>query len=519
LRVVAGLGFLLIVANLPILGNAERITFSVIYLAILVVTFAPLPYILKAAVLVTSVYFVGVYVVLEIGPWSGATAFFLATTLFAALLFDKRADLWAFGIIIATIATVGTLNLLGRLPLAMAAAPPSSLLDWLSYLVDYAVLASALVWAINLLKTEFKSVAEQFQSMIGYLSKDRAELERRVEERTAGLIKKTDQLRAASYIARQTAEIQDLDTILKVVAKLVTDQFGFYHAGIFLMNETGNEVILVSASSEGGRRMVEKGHTLKVGSQGIVGYVAAQKKPRIALDVGIDAVFFNNPDLPMTRSEVALPMLIRDRVMGVLDIQSDQPSAFGMQDIDILQTLADQVAVAIENTRLLEESQAALMQVEALTATRTREAWGQKIQEGNYAYTYTPLGIRTGSESVEHEHTIKVPITLRGQKIGVISLTHKDETPWSEMDKDMINEVAYQAGLAIDNVRLVEDATQRARQEQLVGELAARFSQTMDIDSLLQTAARELGQIPDVTEVSVYLGEIPGQAPEKRRPR
>ncbi|NTW11762.1 MAG: GAF domain-containing protein, partial [Anaerolineales bacterium] len=156
---------------------------------------------------------------------------------------------------------------------------------------------------------------------------------------------------------------------------------------------------------------------------------------------------------------------------------------------------------------------------EALTATRTREAWGQKIQEGNYAYTYTPLGIRSGSESVEHEHTIKVPITLRGQKIGVISLTHKDETPWSEMDKDMINEVAYQAGLAIDNVRLVEDATQRARQEQLVGELAARFSQTMDIDSLLQTAARELGQIPDVTEVSVYLGEIPGQAPEKRRPR
>jgi GAF domain-containing protein len=519
LRVVAGLGFLLIVTNLPILGTAERIIFSVIYLAILVVTFAPLPYILKAAVLVTSVYFVGVYVVLEIGPWSGATAFFLASTLFAAILSDKRMDLWAFGVVSATIAMVGTLNLLGRLPLAMEAAPPSSLLDWLSYLVDYIVLAGALIWAINLLKTEFKSVAQQFQSALGSLSRDRDELERRVEERTAGLIKKTDQLRAASYIARQTAEIQDLDTILKVVAKLITDQFGFYHAGIFLMNENGNEVVLVSASSEGGTRMVEKGHTLKVGSQGIVGYVADQKKPRIALDVGIDAVSFNTPDLPMTCSEVALPMLVRDKVLGVLDIQSDQPSAFSMQDIDILQTLADQIAVTIENTRLLEESQAALMQVEALTATRTREAWGQKIQEGNYAYTYTPLGIRSGSESVEHEHAIKVPITLRGQKIGVISLMHKDETPWSEMDKDMINEVAYQTGLAIDNVRLVEEATQRARQEQLVGELAARFSQTMDIDSLLQTAARELGQIPDVTEVSVYLGEIPGQTAEKQRPR
>jgi GAF domain-containing protein len=370
-----------------------------------------------------------------------------------------------------------------------------------------------------MLKAEFKSVIEQFQSALGFLSKDRAELAKRIEERTAGLIKKADQLRAASYITRQITEIQDLDTILKVAPDLVMDQFNFYHAGIFLMNESGDELILVSASSEGGRRMIEKGHSFKVGSQEIVGTAAAQKVPRIALDIGANAVFFNNPDLPMTRSEVAIPLLIHNRVLGVLDIQSDQPQAFNMEEIDILQTLADQIAVAIENARLLEEARTALMQIETLTAIRTREAWSQKIHEGNnYTYTYTPLGIRAGKLSEEAaERALKIPITLRGQKIGTISVARKDNTPWSNIDKDLINEVAYQTGLAVDNVRLVEEATKRAMQEQIVGELATRFSQSMDIDSLLQTAARELGRVADVAEVSVYIGQINEQTPPKKR--
>jgi len=263
--------------------------------------------------------------------------------------------------------------------------------------------------------------------------------------------------------------------------------------------------------------MIEKGHSLAVGMQGIVGSAAEQKKSRIALDVGTDAVFFNNPDLPKTRSEVALPMVIRDMVLGVLDIHSDQPTAFNIEEIDVLQTLADQVAVAIENARLLEDTQAALLQVEALTTVRTREAWSQRTHEGNLSYTYTPLGIRTGKSSEKSDYALKVPITLRGQKIGTISLTRKDEMPWNQIDEDLINEVAYQTGLALDNVRLVEDATQRARQEQTVGELATRFSQSMDIETLLQTAARELGQVADVAEVSVFVGEFMEQEPQRKR--
>lgn len=517
LRVVAGLGLLLILSNFPAMGNVERITFSMIYLAFLAATFLPMSYVAKAGTLILSGYLVGIYTIMQAGPWSGAVSYFLAITVFAVLLFDRQADRWVFFINLATISFAGVLNTLGYLPLMSAKAPSTGFMEWLAYTADYLVLAIASIWAINLLKTEFKSVAEQFQSALSALSLDRVELEKRVEERTAGLIKKTDQLRAASYIARQTAEIQDLGTILSVVTRLVADQFGFYHAGIFLMNETGDEVVLVSASSEGGRRMIEKGHAAKVGPHGTVGFAASRKKSRIALDVGPDAVSFNNPDLPNTRSQVTLPMLVRDRVLGVLDIQSDQPMAFSTDDIDVLQTLADQVAVTIENSRLLEEAQAALMQIEALTASRTREAWSRKVREGDYAYTYTPLGIRAGNTSEDSGNALKVSIILRGQKIGTLSLVRKDGAQWSELDRDMVQEVAYQAGLAMENVRLVEEATQRAGREQLVGELAARFNQSMDIDSLLQTAARELGQIPNVAEVSVFLGEMPARIPERRR--
>jgi GAF domain-containing protein len=354
------------------------------------------------------------------------------------------------------------------------------------------------------LSLDFNQMSEKFSSLI-------YDLEQRVTERTESLTRKTDQLRAASHIARQTAEIQDLSNLLDMVANLVTDRFGFYHTGIFLMSETGEELILQAASSDGGKRMIQKGHALATGRQGIVGYVASQKKPRIAMDVGTDAVFFNNPDLPMTRSELALPLLIRDRVLGVLDIQSDKPRAFNVEDIDVLQTLADQIAVAIENARLLDESQAALQQLEAVTGLRTHEAWRQKLQGRGRAFTYTPLGMRSGKSSHSAANTLTVPLLLRGQKIGDISIARKGNVTMNRNEADLIAEVANQASQAIDNIRLLEVATQRANQEEILSSLAGQFSRSLDTDMLLQTAARELGQLADVSEVSVFLKIQPAE--------
>jgi GAF domain-containing protein len=362
---------------------------------------------------------------------------------------------------------------------------------------------------------QVRELIQQLRQRESDLLLQQQELEKHVDERTSRLTRKTEQLRSASYIARQTAEIQDLSAILNNVANLVMDQFGFYHTGIFLINETGDQAVLQAASSEGGRRMIESGHALAVGTQGIVGYVAAHKKSRIALDVGTDAVFFNNPYLPMTRSEAAIPLVIRNKVLGVLDIQSDKPQAFTLEDLDVLETLSDQVAIAIENAKLLDESQATLIQLEALSAVRTREAWSQKLSSRHRVFTYTPLGLRAEKPSQPASNSVEIPFMLRGQRIGKISIARRGDEIINKVEEEIITEVANQAGLAIDNIRLLEDATQRAKQEQVVGRLASRFSQSLNIDSLLQTAARELGQLPDVAEVSVFIGDESSEAPSK----
>jgi len=507
LRVASLLGLFLLVLIIRDATANQRVLFGVVYLVLLGITFIPLHYRIKAGTLLLIGYFVGFYTLLIFGPRSDAIVFFVATSTLAALLFDKKVDLWIASVNTITLIGIGLLNILGISTLLSPEIPPTDLMDWAKYIIDYAAVMIPLVWAVNLLKREFRTVADRSKASLKLLAKDKEELEQRIEERTFGLIKKTEQLQAASYIIHQTAEVQDLPSLLSIVTRLITDQFGFYHTGIFLVNETGDYAILQAASSEGGQRLIEKGHSLAVGTQDIVGYAAAQKTPRIALDVGTDAVFFNNPDLPMTRSEVALPLLIRNKVLGVLDIQSDKPQAFSADEIDVLQTLADQVAVAIENVRLLDETQTALMQLEAVSSVRTREAWSQKLGEKSRVFTYTPLGLRAEKPSESKDKAISFPILLRGQKIGNISIARKGEATWNKLDEDLLEEVATQVGLAIDNIRLLEDATQRAKQEQTVGRLATRFGQSLDIDSLLQTAAREFGQLPDISEVSVFVSQ------------
>lgn len=191
------------------------------------------------------------------------------------------------------------------------------------------------------------------------------ELDRRVAERTADLERRTIQLKTAAAVARDATAIIDVDHLLRETVEFISERFGFYHAGVFLLDEKKEYAVLRAASSEGGHRMLERGHQLPVGRVGIVGYVAGSGKSRIALDVGKDSVHFVNPDLPETRSEMALPLISRGEIIGVLDVQSVREAVFTEEDLAALQTMADQLANAIENARLYEEAN---RHVEELTA-------------------------------------------------------------------------------------------------------------------------------------------------------
>ena len=337
-------------------------------------------------------------------------------------------------------------------------------------------------------------------------------LEQRVAQRTADLARRTAQLEAAATIARRAAEIRDVDVLLNETVRLISDRFGFYHAGIFLVDEAGEYAVLRAASSEGGQRMLARGHRLAVGKVGIVGYVAGTGKPRIALDVGADAVFFDNPDLPLTRSEMALPLKVGERVIGVLDVQSVEPAAFTEEDVSVLQTLADQVALAIENARLLEESRRALEELERLYGGRAREAWQVWAALRPAAYRYTgvdvePLPAPVPLTGEGDGRQLAVPIRLWGQAIGTVLLKRTEEQPpWSPEERRLAEEMGEQIALALENARLIAETESRAARERLLSEMTSRLTRSLDMDALLDAAVRELARLPEVAEVAVYVG-------------
>ncbi|MBN1136070.1 MAG: GAF domain-containing protein, partial [Anaerolineae bacterium] len=212
------------------------------------------------------------------------------------------------------------------------------------------------------------------------LEGERGRLEATVEERTRDLARHARYLEAATAIAHDAVSVLDVQALLSRVVTLVSERFGFYHTGIFFVDPTGEWAVLQTASSEGGQRMAAGGHRLKVGQTGIVGETAARGQPHIALDVGADAVFFDNPDLPNTRSEAALPLQARGEIIGVLDVQSTEPAAFSQEDVAVLQTLADQVAVAIDNARLFRQAEESLEAERRAYGELGRQAWTEMVR-------------------------------------------------------------------------------------------------------------------------------------------
>lgn len=159
-------------------------------------------------------------------------------------------------------------------------------------------------------------------------------------------------LKASARAAKNITTILDPYELFQRTVDIICDEFGFYYAGVFLVDETNQYALLRAGRGEPGRAMLREGHRLAIGGNSMIGASIANKKGRIALDVGEEAVFFENPHLPKTRSEMALPLIVADEAIGALTVQSTEEAAFHEEDIDALQTMADQLAVAIQNAKL-----------------------------------------------------------------------------------------------------------------------------------------------------------------------
>jgi GAF domain-containing protein len=353
-----------------------------------------------------------------------------------------------------------------------------------------------------------------------------ASLEELVARQTADLLRRNTQLETAAQVAREAASIHDQDQLLAETVRLISDRFGFYHAGIFLLDRAGEYAVLAAASSEGGQRMLAKGHRLQRGA-GIVGYVAALGEPRIALDVGVDEVFFDNPDLPGTRSEMALPLRVRDEIIGVLDVQSSEPAAFSDEDVAVLMAMADQLAVAVSNAQLFQQAQDSLEAQRRAYGAASREAWAGLLRaETDLSVVRDERGIsavdapwqphmetalRAGRiiPSFDGASSLAIPLKIRGQVLGVIEAQKPEDTGhWAREEVEILETLVERLGVTLESARLFQETQRRAARDRLLGEVTARVRETLDMDSVLQTAVREIGLALNLAEVEVRMGEI-----------
>ena len=346
---------------------------------------------------------------------------------------------------------------------------------------------------------EIGVLGSTFNQMTGQLQDVLSGLEQRVEERTQELVGRSNQLEAIADVARSIASIQKLDLLLPAITRLVNERFGFYHVGIFLVDEDHEFASLQAANSEGGAKMLARRHRLRVGQQGIVGYVTSQGVARIALDVGEEAIFFNNPDLPETHSEVALPLKIGQEIIGALDIQSTETNAFSQEDVELFTILADQVSVAIQNAQSLEQAKRALREVEIASSQLTGQSWKgytESIRARGYRYDgIKPEPLKKASKTVEEKGAFTVPVQLRGQTIGRFKLRASDSSrKWTDDELAIIESTAERVALAMDGARLLDEAQKRATRETFLSELAAKLSTSFQMDSILRDTVEELGQ-------------------------
>jgi GAF domain-containing protein/HAMP domain-containing protein len=388
---------------------------------------------------------------------------------------------------------------------------------------------------------EIGALAHAFNTMTAYVSDLVSRLETRTVEMDQYITQMEDsnrqnqrraaQLEASAQVSRAAASELDPDQLLQRAVHLISQQFGHYHAAILLLDETNRWVVLHAANSEGGQRMLARGYQLPIDAQGTIGHVISTGQPRTMFKAGADAVYFDNPDLPGTLSQITLPLVARGQIIGVLDVQSALENAFDAEDEAVLSILADQIAVALDNARLYKASRSALTQVQALQRQQTREDWGKyspRHESNFYEYRQSGTAAAVQEQTPETDQVLQegvvvataddngqaaalvAPIKVRGQVIGALGLQGAN-TPgagrnWSADEITLVEAIADQVAQAMEAARLFDETQRLAQQEQLVIEISDKIRSAPDIDGILRTTVREIRRALGVSHGVIRLG-------------
>jgi GAF domain-containing protein/HAMP domain-containing protein len=342
-----------------------------------------------------------------------------------------------------------------------------------------------------------------------------------MEERIANRVR---DIQATQEVSRFAVTQRDNQSLMNSVVDLIVELFpNIYHAQIFLVDDDDNYAVLQASTGDIGQQLLGRGHRLQVGDVSVIGQVTEDGRVVVARDTAMSETHRKNEFLPETRAELAIPLRTGDRVIGALDVQSKESDSFDGDQIGVFQTMGDQIAVAIENARLYQDS---LRQLEALRVTHqqtTGLAWREYMnfrrQQTLASQSGAPAMGDTRSlrdqailteEAVVGEETERttipfaVPIQLRGRTLGAVEW----ELPTDEFSADKLllaQELVNRLAISLDNARLFQESNRAINRERIVNEIAAHLTGQTDIDEILQTAVREVGRALGAPQVNINL--------------
>jgi len=375
------------------------------------------------------------------------------------------------------------------------------------------------------------------------------------------------QFETAAEIARDISSSLDLDELLEKAVELIRSRFDFYHASIFLKDLPGEFVVIREATGEAGAQLKRAGHKLGIGSKSIVGFVAGKGEPLIVNDTSRDATYQPHPLLPETRSETSLPLKVGDRIVGVLDVQSNQTYAFSEDNLRTLQILADQLAIAVVNTELFAETQEHLAQHRLLHHITTTAASGTTLDEAlqsavnglqvtlggdrvsilladrekkelevraavGYASAVLDLRIPIGSGitgwAASHRRTLRInnvlqdtryiegspntrsemaiPLVYRSELLGVLNVESEQFAAYAENDEELLGTLGGSLAAIIANARLLEQIRSQAERERILFEISDKIRRTTDMETILTTTASELTRAVGANSARIKIG-------------
>jgi GAF domain-containing protein len=332
-----------------------------------------------------------------------------------------------------------------------------------------------------------------------------------LEARTRELSRYARQLETTTSIAQDAASMLDRRALVSRAVDMINEQFGYYHTAIYLLDPLGEHAVLEAASGAQGEQLLSRHYRVPVGGEGIIGCVTGLGETYVVRDSLNDSIFTPLEDLPETRSELALPLQARGDVIGVLDVHSARPNAFDEEAISVLEVLAAQVALALDNARLLNEAQQALYAMQRAYGEMSEEAWQHLVESrsqlgvlrsrrGNAPIgdlwrpeMVTAVETETTTSADAEDNRVATPIKARGRVIGVIDAQKPlDGGEWTPEQVTLLESLSEQVGEALESARLFRESQRLALRERTIRDITESMQGATSMEGLLRTATQAL---------------------------